>query len=103
MASKRESRILKLLSEKEGRSLSEGSILRGLDMPERKRKNLRAVLDRMVLEGKLERTSKDRYRLRKSGKKGYRERPPASEFSRSHLKREPEKYRIERACPTGTP
>ena len=69
MASKRESRILKLLSEKEGRSLSEGNILRGLDIPERKRKNLRAVLDRMVLEGKLKRTSKGRYRLRKYERK----------------------------------
>lgn len=70
MASKRELRILKLLSEKEGRSLSEGNILSGLDMPERKRKNLHTMLDRMVLEGKLKRTSKGRYRLRKSGKKG---------------------------------
>lgn len=73
MASKRESRILKLLSEKEGRSLSEGNILRGLDMPERKRKNLRAVLDRMVLEGKLKRTSKGRYRLRKYERKPARQ------------------------------
>lgn len=69
MASKRESRILKLLSEKEGRSLSEGNILRGLGMPERKRKNLRAVLDRMAVEGKLKRTSKGRYRLRKYERK----------------------------------
>ena len=69
MSSKRETRILKLLSEKEGRSLSEGNILRGLDMPERKRKNLRAMLERMVIEGKLKRTSKGRYRLRKRGKK----------------------------------
>ena len=69
MSSKRETRILKLLSEKEGRSLSEGNILRGLDMPERKRKNLRAMLERMLIEGKLKRTSKGRYRLRKRGKK----------------------------------
>ena len=70
MSSKRESRIIKLLSEKEGKSLSEGNILRGLDMPERKRKNLRAALERMALEGKLKRTSKGRYRIRKRGKKG---------------------------------
>lgn len=69
MASKRESRILKLLSEKEGRSLSEGNILRGLDMPERKRKNLRAALERMVLEGTIKRTSKGRYRLGKYERK----------------------------------
>ena len=39
-------------------------------MPERKRKNLRSMLDRMILEGKLKRTSKGRYRLRKRGRKG---------------------------------
>lgn len=76
MASKRESRILKLLSEKEGRSLSEGNILRGLDMPERKRKNLRAALERMVLEGTIKRTSKGRYRL------GKYERKPAGQDHR---------------------
>lgn len=38
-------------------------------MPERKRKNLRAVLDRMAVEGKLKRTSKGRYRLRKYERK----------------------------------
>ncbi len=68
MSSKRESRIIKLLSEKEGKSLSEGNILRGLDIPERKRKNLRAILERMALEGKLKKTSKGRYRIRKRGK-----------------------------------
>ncbi len=69
MTSKRELRILKLLSEKEGKSLSEGNILRGLDVPERKREKLRVMLKRMVLEGKLKRTSKGRYRLRKGWKK----------------------------------
>ena len=69
MTSKRELRILKLLSEKEGKSLSEGNILRGLDMPERKRDKLRAMLKRMALDGKLKRTSKGRYRLRKGWKK----------------------------------
>ena len=52
-------------------------------MPERKRKNLRAVLNGMVLEGKLKRTSKGRYRLRGPGKKsagknGRRPDSPAS-------------------------
>ena len=69
MTSKRELRILKLLSEKEGKSLSEGNILRGLDMPERKRDKLRTMLKRMALEGKLKRTSKGHYRLRKDWKK----------------------------------
>lgn len=69
MSDKRETRILKLLSEKEGRSLSEGGILRGLGMPERKREKLRAALKRMVSEGKIKRTSKGRYRLRKGGGK----------------------------------
>ena len=69
MSSKRKQRILKLLSEKEKGSLSEGNVLRGLNMPERKRKNLRATLEQMVLEGTLKKTSKDRYRLRKRGKK----------------------------------
>ena len=69
MSSKREQRILKLLSEREEKSFSEGGVLRGLEMPERKRKNLRATLERMVLEGKLKKTSKGRYRLRKRGKK----------------------------------
>lgn len=83
MSSKRELRILKLLGEKEGKSLSEGNILRGLDMPERKRKNLRAMLKSMALEGKLKRTSKGRYRLRRhwknsAGKDGRRLDSPAS-------------------------
>ena len=69
MSDKRESRILKLLGEKEGRSLSEGGILRGLGMPERKRERLRAALKRMASEGKIKRTSKGRYRLRKRGGK----------------------------------
>lgn len=69
MSSKRKQRILKLLSEKEERSLSEGNVLRGLKMPERKRKNLRATLEQMVLEGTLKKTSKGRYRLRSHGKK----------------------------------
>ena len=69
MSSKRESRVLKLLSEKEEKTLSEGKILRELKMPERKRKNLRATLERMVLEGKLKKTSEGRYRLGKYGKK----------------------------------
>lgn len=73
MSGKRELRILKLLGENKGKSLSEGSILRGLDMPERKRENLRATLKRMALEGKLKRTSKGRYRLRKPGKKSAEE------------------------------
>ena len=69
MSNKRKQRILKLLSEKEERSLSEGNVLRGLKMPERKRKNLRATLEQMVLEGTLKKTSKGRYRLRSHGKK----------------------------------
>lgn len=69
MSSKRKQRILKLLSEKEKRSLSEGNVLRGLNMPERKRKNLQATLEQMVLEGTLKKTSKGRYRLRKRGKR----------------------------------
>ncbi len=83
MSGKRESRILKLLSENEGRSFSEGNILSGLDMPERKRKNLRVMLNRMVTDGKLKKTSKNRYRLRKhgkesSGKNGQRQDLPSS-------------------------
>lgn len=69
MSSKRKQRILKLLSEKEERSLSEGKILRGLNMPERKRKSLRAMLGQMLLEGTLKKTSKGRYRLRNRAKK----------------------------------
>ena len=69
MTSKRELGILKLLSGKEGKSLSEGNILQGLNMPEKKREDLRATLERMILEGKLKRTSKGRYRFGKSGKK----------------------------------
>lgn len=38
-------------------------------MPERKRKNLRAALERMVLEGTIKRTSKGRYRLGKYERK----------------------------------
>ena len=48
MSSKRELQILKLLSENKGESLSEGNILRGLDMPERKREKLRATLKSMA-------------------------------------------------------
>jgi len=70
MSSKRELQILKLLSENKGKSLSEGNILRGLDMPERKREKLRATLKSMAFEGKLKRTSKGRYRFRKHWKKG---------------------------------
>lgn len=69
MLSKRESRVLRLLSEKEGKSLSEQKILRELKIPERKRKNLRTTLERMALEGTIKRTSKGRYRLGKYGKK----------------------------------
>ena len=69
MTSKRELGILKLLSGKEGKSLSEGNILRGLNIPEKKREDLRATLERMILEGKLKRTSKGRYRFGKPGKK----------------------------------
>ncbi len=69
MTSKRELGILKLLSGKEGKSLSEGNILQGLNIPEKKREDLRATLERMILEGKLKRTSKGRYRFGKSGKK----------------------------------
>ena len=69
MTSKREVGILKLLSGKEGKSLSEGNILRGLNIPEKKREDLRATLERMILEGKLKRTSKGRYRFGKPGKK----------------------------------
>ena len=69
MSSKRRQRILKLLSEKEQKSLSESNVLRGLNMPERKRKNLRATLEQMILEGTLKKTHKDRYRLRKPGEK----------------------------------
>lgn len=69
MSSKRESRIQKLLSEKEGKSLSEGNILRGLNIPERKRENLRATLERMTIEGMLKKTAKGRYHLRNQGKK----------------------------------
>ena len=70
MSSKRELRILKLLSENKGKSLSEGNILRGLDMPERKREKLRATLKSMAFEGKIKRTSRGSYRLRKHWKKG---------------------------------
>ena len=45
-------------------------------MPERKRKNLRAALERMVLEGTIKRTSKGRYRL------GKYERKPAGQDHR---------------------
>ena len=38
-------------------------------MPERKRKNLRAMLDRMAVEGTIKRTSKGRYRLGKYERK----------------------------------
>lgn len=69
MSSKRKQRILKLLSEKEQKSLSEGNVLRGLNMPERKRKNLRATLEQMVLEGTVKKSSKGRYRLGKYEKK----------------------------------
>ena len=69
MTSKRELGILKLLSGKEEKSLSEGNILRGLNIPEKKREDLRATLERMILEGKLKRTSKGRYRFGKPGKK----------------------------------
>ena len=69
MSSKRELQILKLFSEKEEKSLSEGNIFRELNMPERKRQNLRAMLERMVLEGMLKRTSKGRYQIRERGKK----------------------------------
>lgn len=72
MSGKRELRILKLLGEKEKKNLSEDGILKGLDMPERKRENLRATLKRMVLEGKIKRTSRGLYRLRKRGKKSVR-------------------------------
>ncbi|MCY4262645.1 MAG: VacB/RNase II family 3'-5' exoribonuclease [Candidatus Dadabacteria bacterium] len=64
MPSKRESRILKLLNEKEGRTLSEGGILRELGLSERKRKNLRATLKSMAVEGKLKRDHRGRYRFR---------------------------------------
>ena len=80
MSSKRESRILKLLSEKEGKSLSEGNILKGLDMPERKRKNLRATLERMVLEGTIKRTSEGRYRLGK-----YKRKPARKDHRRPNF------------------
>lgn len=80
MSSKRESRILKLLSEKEGKSLSEGNILKGLDMPERKRKNLRATLERMVLEGTIKKTSEGRYRLGK-----YRKKPARKDHRRPNF------------------
>lgn len=69
MSSKRKQRILKLLSEKEQKSFSEGNVLRGLNMPERKRKNLRATLEQMVLEGTVKRSSKGLYRLGKYEKK----------------------------------
>lgn len=80
MSSKRESRILKLLSEKEGKSLSEGNILKGLDMPERKRKNLRATLERMVLEGTIKKTSEGRYRLGK-----YKRKPARKDHRRPNF------------------
>ena len=69
MLSKRESRILKLLGEKKGKTLSESAILRGLGLSEAKRDDLRALLKRMILEGKLKKTSKGRYRPQENGKK----------------------------------
>jgi len=80
MLSKKESRVLKLLSEKEGKSLSEEKILRELKMPERKRKNLRATLERMALEGTIKRTSEGRYRLGK-----YKRKPARKDHRRPNF------------------
>ena len=70
MSSKRELQILKLLSEKKGKNLSESAILRGLGLSEAKRESLQALLKGMILEGKLKKTSKGRYRPQEHGKKG---------------------------------
>jgi len=69
MSSKRKSRILKLLSEKNGKSLSKENILLGLNLPGRKRQSLHTILESMVIEGTVKKTSKGRYRLRRHEKK----------------------------------
>ena len=58
-----------MLGEKKGKILSESAILRGLGLSEAKRKNLQAMLKRMILERKLRRNSKGLYRLREDRKK----------------------------------
>ncbi len=66
--SKRKSQILKLLQEKDVKSLSEGSILRTLGMPEKKRQHLRATLADMVMLGVLKKTPRGKYRVKKPDK-----------------------------------
>ena len=67
--SKRKSQILKLLQKENVKNLSEGSILRALGMPEKKRQHLRTTLANMVMLGILKKTSRGKYRVKEPDKK----------------------------------